>query len=474
LVPGDPLDKNRTGPTPPRPSQDPDPGPDPALDGRGPDADGATGDGGGRPGGWWRRHRARRTRHRDAVRSRRTVVGRHPRTTVLVLVVLLLSPLLVSMVSAATDVSLGSTPGARLTEWVRDHGGRGLVVWAEDAWYSHHAPPKGGRPPAGAIPAPVPVALSPSTSPSPSPSPAPSVSPSVSPAPAPAPVGPPHLPAPAPLTPFASPPIPGEGQWHPVGRDVDGVPAVYEAFLRPNATNTSLVTGVAWMDTTLLSATLYAGSSIPGTGGPWTDTAPLRAPATDSLVAAFNSGFRMQDADGGYYADGRVAARLRTGAASLVIYRDGVATVADWGRDASMGPDIAAVRQNLDLIVDGGRPVPGLVDDDFARWGFTVGNKIQVWRSGLGVTADGALVYVGGSGLSIVDLADILQRAGAVRAMELDINTAWVNFFSFAPPAGEPAAPSNGSKLTADETQWVGRYFAPCSRDFITMSARLS
>ena len=36
---------------------------------------------------------------------------------------------------------------------------------------------------------------------------------------------------------------------------------MYAAYLRPNAVNTSLVTGVAWMDTKLLSTTLYGGSS---------------------------------------------------------------------------------------------------------------------------------------------------------------------------------------------------------------------
>ena len=75
--------------------------------------------------------------------------------------------------------------------------------------------------------------------------------------------------------------------------------------------------------------------------------------------------------------------------------------------------------------------MPGLDQNDNSRWGATLGGSVHVWRSGVGVTADGALVYVGGSGLSIVDLANVLARAGAVRAMELDINTAWVNYSHF-------------------------------------------
>ena len=96
-----------------------------------------------------------------------------------------------------------------------------------------------------------------------------------------------------------------------------------------------------------------------------------------------------------------------------------------------------------------------------------------MWRSGLGVTANGALVYVGGPGLDIFDLANILVRAGAVRAMELDINTDWVNFSSYQPsPASRSGDAGNGTELLAGMTGTPGRYFEPWwARDFITMSA---
>jgi hypothetical protein len=284
--------------------------------------------------------------------------------------------------------------------------------------------------------------------------------------------GPAHLPAPTAIVPFVSDPTPGEGQWHPIGRSVDGVPTMYAAFLRPNAVYTSLVTGVAWMDTKLLSAQLYAGTTIPGTGQAFTHMAPIAAAARTTLDAAFNSGFRMQDARGGFYLDGITAYPLVPGAASLVIDSSGNITLGAWGRDVSMTPTTVAVRQNLDLIVDGGAPVAGLSESDNSRWGATLGGKVQVWRSGIGVTADGALVYAGGSGLSIVDLANVLARAGAVRAMELDINTDWVNFTHFDLQPGVPASATNGTLLTYDEQTYPSRYFSTLSRDFVTMSVR--
>ncbi|MGH9066521.1 MAG: phosphodiester glycosidase family protein, partial [Acidimicrobiales bacterium] len=283
--------------------------------------------------------------------------------------------------------------------------------------------------------------------------------------------GPPHLPPPAPIPPIASPALPGEGQWHPIGRKVHGLTAMYAARVRPDTVHTSLVTAVAWMDPKLLSAKLFAGAKQPG-GGPWPNMAPIAAGLRPSLVAAFNSGFKMSDAHGGYYSDGRTAVPLVNGAASFVIYKNGTATVANWGRDATMGTNIASVRQNLTLIVDHGKPVGGLGSGSYRQWGATVGNKVLVWRSGIGVTKNGALVYAAGKGLSVSSLANVLAHAGAVRAMELDINSDWTNFFIFNPAPGQPALPSNGTRLLPDMVRPPQRYFEATARDFIAMFAR--
>jgi hypothetical protein len=226
------------------------------------------------------------------------------------------------------------------------------------------------------------------------------------------------------------------------------------------------------MDTRLLSATLYSGSESPG-HGPWLYTAPVEPEQARSMVAPFNGGFKMSNANGGYYDYGQTVVPLRSGAASFVIFTDGTATVGQWGRDETMGTDIAAVRQNLTLLVDHGQPVPGLNPSDNYVWGSTIGNVAQVWRSGVGVTADGAIVYVAGPGLDIVQLAQLLVRAGAVRAMELDINPAWPIFATYAPvPADGLAAASNGRDLLVGMEGEPYRFFVSWPRDFITLSAR--
>ena len=393
-------------------------------------------------------HRVRRGNLRR-VRALQEKVYRRRRMMAICAVILtaVMIWLVISLGGALTNPTYGSSMSARFAEWARQNGGGSIVNKIENAWYSHHAPKVGGVVPTGSIKTPV---TTPNT----------------------AAAGPPHLPAPAAVAPFASPALTGEGQWSPSGRLVDGVPAVYTTELRPDAVHTSYVVGVAWMDTKLLHANLYSGSQIPG-GGPFTHTAPVQPAAANSLVSAFNAGFLSAQSAGGYYTDGKTLMALRPGAASAVIYNDGTMTVANWGRDASLTPNVVAVRQNLALIVDGGQPVSGLNASDTTRWGNTLGGAVYVYRSALGVTDNGALVYVGGPGLNITNLANLLVRAGAVRGMELDINTDWVNYSYYNPasPYG-PATAANGTMLLPQMTGTASRYFASYwARDFFTMSS---
>jgi hypothetical protein len=112
---------------------------------------------------------------------------------------------------------------------------------------------------------------------------------------------------------------------------------------------------------------LIAGTREPG--GPSPEGARVPPQLRPTLVAAFNSGWKMKDISGGFYADGRTAVPLQDGAASLVIDTAGRVTVGQWGRDAVMSPQVAAVRQNLSLVVDQGRPVLGLTANSSGAWG---------------------------------------------------------------------------------------------------------
>ena len=356
-----------------------------------------------------------------------------------------------ALLLAATSWSLGrvllapstDSVSARAAEWARNHGLGPLVTAGETVQYWLNPPKVGGTPDVRVLqrqgaasraarrtPAAGAITLHP------------------------------------PLAPIRQPALPGEGVFRPV-ETVHGQPAVQVAYLRPDQAHSSYLAGVVWMSGRLTRLVQHPGAEDPGSLSRWSQ--PDRVPPAErpGLLATFNSGFRLRDSRGGYYADGHTAGSLVKGAASLVVYRDGHATVGAWGGPLHLGPDVVSVRQNLQLLVDNGRIVGDLSHHVQSTWGGTVAGAYYVWRSGIGVTASGDLVYVAGDALSVHSLAVLLHRAGAVRGMELDINTAWISYMWYS-YNGNGAVPH---KLAAF---WrpADRYFLPSSRDFFAVYGR--
>ena len=358
---------------------------------------------------------------------------------------LLLTGPMVSFVSALRAPG-NATSSEKAVEWLRDHGLGGVVNTAENWWFTQHQPSAGGEPDRTIDTEPA------------------------APPPGGAPVD--RTPAPTNIVSPASPALPNEGVWQPAGPLIHGVPGLYTTQVRPDAVHTSLLAGLAWMDPKLLRFELHPGRQEPG--GSW--STPAQVPPQDrlGLVAAFNGGFRMQDSKGGFYLEGDQVRTLEDGAASLVITRDGRATIGQWGRDVSMTPDTVAVRQNLKLIVDGGEPVDGLDNNSNGAWGNTLGNKVLVWRSGLCVDRNGGLIYGYGNGLGALSLAQMLVNAGCDKAMELDINQSWTSFNTYATASAGDAGAVQGSKLLPDQHKPGDRYLTDDSRDFVAVMARPS
>jgi hypothetical protein len=331
---------------------------------------------------------------------------------------------------------------ARLAEWGRDHYLGGVVTALERAQYQRHRPKVGGVPSGG-----IPIRGSAG----------PTISAVGATTPAPAPV---RI-----LAPGGA--LPGEGRWQTVVT-VRGLPAVRVAYLRPDRVHTSYLVGLMWLDPKLVSGSLMPGTRDPG--GTWPEPTKLTPALRRTVVAAHNGGFRLPGGQsrGGYYSDGRTVAALRTGAASLVIYRNGTAAVGAWGREVAMSPRVRSVRQNLDMLVDNGAVSPSCPDNNSLTWGYTVGSRYYVPRSGFGTTANGGLIYVGGPAMSVCTLGAVLQAAGARRAMELDINTDWITGAYYTHGAGGVIP----HKLSASVGPGPTHYFSETSRDWFAWFAR--
>jgi hypothetical protein len=354
------------------------------------------------------------------------------RRIVAIALVLVLGDVCLSFMTAMTAPS-NTSLGVKAVEWLRDNGAAPLVSDVERLYYRWNAPSKGGPglkalPRVGTEGAATADAY-----------------------------------APPRIMPVIYPPLPDEGIWHGTGPLVRGGPPVLVTTFRPDPSYPQMVAGVALIDSSRAWLQLYPGRYEPPNSGDALAEVPPQL--RSGLLATFNSGFKLEDDSGGFVAFGHIYAPLRAGQATFIRYRDGTADVRTWNGGPDPGPNVEFARQNLPLIADGGRLNPNLADGP--QWGATLGNAIRVWRSGVGVDAHGNIIYAAADEQTAESLAQILRRAGAIRAMELDINSEWVTFNYYGTwSTGEP------QKLLPDMTRDATRYLSPDDRDFFAVYAR--
>ena len=202
----------------------------------------------------------------------------------------------------------------------------------------------------------------------------------------------------------------------------------------------------------------YAASSKGVKAGPAIGSTERR-----HLLAAFNGGFKLAAAAGGYEQEGKIVSPLLKGYASFIIDTDGRARIALWGYGApAKGEKIYSVRQNLGLLVTGGKPVSTAVN--WWDWGGTVGGS-AVARSALGMDSSGDIIYAASMSALPEDLAVALADKGTRIGMELDINPDWVQL--------DIASHPGGSLRTAVPGQWrpADQFILGWTRDFFTVLA---
>ncbi|MGC8481445.1 MAG: hypothetical protein ACP5PJ_07835 [Acidimicrobiales bacterium] len=265
----------------------------------------------------------------------------------------------------------------------------------------------------------------------------------------------------SPMVPGASP---SEGTWSPLGTNLGPGYAMFSTFVQPTASSPSV--GVVWINPVVAKLSIYAGTTQPGGNFPTMGAvSPLDQP---SLLAAFEGGFQFNVANGGFFQAGKTGAPLVTGAATIAQYADGTIDIGSWGSEIVMNPSVVALRQNLTLLVDNRALTSQAQADNLNTWGYSLGNLLSTWRSGIGVTANGDVIWVGGPGLSPLTLAQTLLWAGAIRGMQLDINPDWVSFATFSStPAG-----TSGSNLMGNMYFPASHYLTPFWRDFIAVFRR--
>jgi hypothetical protein len=359
----------------------------------------------------------------------------------LLTIVVLLTPAVYSY--ATTMMQPSSLPlWPRSVEWLRAHHGNWFVDEVEHYYYSWQAPDPGGpqlktlptvgvgTPPPGTTSAKRRVSY-----------------------------------APPPVPPVFATPLAGEGVWRGTGPTVSGRPPVLVTTFRTEIAYPRIVAYVAWFDHTRTALAWYPGRYEP-------PNAPVRGPMSIPagerwrLYATFNGGFIYADGNNGSSIGGRKYEPLKDGLATMIAYRDGRVDVRTWHGGSVAGPQIAFARQSLPLIVDHGRLNPAL--NDSSQWGFTLGNAVRVWRTGAGIDRHGNLIYAAADYQTVSTLAEILKRAGAVRAMQLDINPEWPTLITYSHHGSlDPV------RVVPNYQQPPTRYLVPDDRDFFAVYRRL-
>jgi hypothetical protein len=343
----------------------------------------------------------------------------------------------VGAMSAAHNVGLGVSS----VEWLRQNGGNSLVSQIENEYYTLTAPSKGGAPlrslPQVGVAAAGGEAQGQSATA----------------------YRPPNV------TPLIHPALPGEGVWKKAAAHAGARPPVLLTTFRSDPEYPQFVAGVAWIDSSRTTLAYVPGLAEPPP--PLTHRGPAEVPESmrKRVVATFNGGFPLETSNAGLIYRGKVREAMVNGIATVVEYRDGRVDIVRWHQGPGAPANIWFAKQNLPPIIDAGRLNPNLSDGP--EWGETVNNAVRVWRSGIGIDSHGNLLYAAADYQTVESLAKILRRAGAVRALELDINEDWTSFITYRHPgAGKP------SNLLPEMYRPPERYLTPDERDFFAVYLR--
>jgi hypothetical protein len=372
-------------------------------------------------------------------------VARRARRILLVASLFCLALAALSWVPAVTGTrNIGI--GVASVEWLRSHGGNPIVSQIENWYYTLNEPEKGG-PALTSLPQ---VGVVADNRPSGEGGPESSSS---------TPYRPPDV------RPLIHPGLPGEGIWQKAGAGVGSRPPALLTTFRSDPEYPQFVAGVAWLDQARTELEYVPGLAEPPEPLEGRGSGEVPSAMRKRLVATFNGGFPLETSNAGLIYRGKVKETMVNGIATVVRYRDGRTDIVKWSGGPGAPKDVWFAKQNLPPIIYGGRLNPNLGNGP--EWGETVNNATRVWRSGLGIDAHGNLMYAAANYQTVESLAKVLQRAGAVRAIELDINEDWTSFISYRQPGG-----SEPSNLLPEMFRSPERYLSPDERDFFAVYLR--
>jgi hypothetical protein len=161
----------------------------------------------------------------------------------------------------------------------------------------------------------------------------------------------------------------------------------------------------------------------------------------ESLVAAFNGGFKTEHGHHGMFVDGVTLVPPRSHLCTVVGYRDGTLAIGSWNAverevdTAHREGRLRFWRQAAPCMFERGILNPLLRGEEVRNWGATIEGNVVIRRSAIGLSDDHGLMFIGVSNDTTARaMALAMHHVGATEVAQLDVNWSYPKFLLF--PAG--------------------------------------
>jgi hypothetical protein len=236
----------------------------------------------------------------------------------------------------------------------------------------------------------------------------------------------------------ASMQAPGDGVWVPIVPD--GVsahpPLLAKTLVHPDQRRPWSAVAIVAIDLARVDLHLKAGQYVPIATEP--EAQSIHRPGLipvehqQSLIAAFNGGFKTTHGRLGMRADGVTLIRPRSFACTLARFEDGTVDLATWTGLMPRVTEIDWYRQTPRCLVEHGKRAEGLDNPHLADWGSAVSGSTIIRRSAIGISeGHTTLFYALGESISAANIALALTHVGAVTVAQLDVNGTLPKFLTY-------------------------------------------
>ncbi len=234
----------------------------------------------------------------------------------------------------------------------------------------------------------------------------------------------------------------GDGTWRRLGatsagdRAAAGRSVLVVTTVHPHPVSRFDSVTLAAIDLRHAALHFMAGKDDPGAEALDPPAGVIPEADQDKLLAVFNGGFLPRHGRWGMMVQGRELVPPRADGCTVGLYRDGAVRIRPWAALESRSGTMSAYRQTPPCLIDSGKLHPALSAGNERLWGGRDPKRKTRRRSALGIDESGrVLLYAMGTEVGPLLLAQAMRHAGAVDAVQLDINWSWTRFLLYGQPS---------------------------------------